>query len=240
MVREVKRVIRSGLRQVADSPALVASAVPTMVLDRELRLCAVNAAFEQVTLQRQDSLVGREVLEAFPDNPADTAGSSRLMSSLEGVLWRRERHHLGFIQYDIADPKQPDVFLPRVWTVVNSPILEDGHAVGVLQQVEDLTSLVLGTGSEFQEGPDPIRHLAAALAGATATLAAMKDENDNLQGAVASNRVIGVAIGLLMSQHQISRNQALEVLRLRSQHSNRKLRDIAEEFVDTGVLPAAP
>ena len=240
MVHEVKRVNRRGLRQVAGSPALVASAVPTMVLDRDLRLGAVNSAFEQVTLQRRDSLVGKEVSHAFPDNPADPGGMTTLISSLERVLRRRERHHLGFIRYDIPDPKQPDVFLPRVWSVVNSPILEDRQPIGVLQQVEDLTSLALGAGTELQEGADPVRHLAAALAGATATLAAMKDENDNLQVAVANNRIVGVAIGLLMSQHQVSQDEAFKVLRLRSQHSNRKLRDIAEEFVDTGVLPAAP
>jgi AmiR/NasT family two-component response regulator len=52
--------------------------------------------------------------------------------------------------------------------------------------------------------------------------------------------VIGVAIGMLMNQHNITRDQALKLLRLLSQASNRKLRDLAEQLADTGALPPVP
>lgn len=60
----------------------------------------------------------------------------------------------------------------------------------------------------------------------------------NLQIALASNRDIGVAIGIVMSRHLISREAAFELLRAASQHSHRKLRDIAGQVADTGELPA--
>ncbi len=62
------------------------------------------------------------------------------------------------------------------------------------------------------------------------------DRARNLQAALESNREIGVAIGVLMHEHRLSRMQAFDVLRAASQDSNRKLADIALEVVDTGTL----
>ena len=58
----------------------------------------------------------------------------------------------------------------------------------------------------------------------------------NLARALASNREIGVAMGVLMAQHKISREQAFDLLRITSQHTNRKLADIAVDVADTGTL----
>ena len=71
------------------------------------------------------------------------------------------------------------------------------------------------------------------------------DRARNLKRALESNREIGVAIGVLMHEHRLSRVQAFDVLRAASQDSNRKLADIAIEVVDTGTLsirgwPAKP
>jgi len=62
------------------------------------------------------------------------------------------------------------------------------------------------------------------------------DRARNLQRALESNREIGMAIGVLMNQHRLSRAQAFDVLRAASQDSNRKLAEIAIEVVDTGTL----
>jgi len=62
------------------------------------------------------------------------------------------------------------------------------------------------------------------------------DRVRNLQRALASNRQIGVAIGVLMHEHRLTQAQAFDVLRAASQDSNRKLADIAIEVVDTGTL----
>ena len=62
------------------------------------------------------------------------------------------------------------------------------------------------------------------------------DRARNLQHALESNREIGMAIGVLMNQHRLSRVQAFDVLRAASQDSNRKLAEIAIEVVDTGTL----
>jgi hypothetical protein len=64
-----------------------------------------------------------------------------------------------------------------------------------------------------------------------------RDHADNLTLALESNREIGVAMGILMQRHRLSRAQAFDVLRVASQDSNRKLGDVATEVADTGILP---
>ncbi len=58
----------------------------------------------------------------------------------------------------------------------------------------------------------------------------------NLLRGLESNREIGVAIGILMQERQITRDAAFDVLRAASQHSNRKLSEVASEVADTGIL----
>ncbi len=58
----------------------------------------------------------------------------------------------------------------------------------------------------------------------------------NLSKGLQSNREIGVAMGILMTQNQFTRTQAFDVLRVASQNTNRRLADIAVEVVDTGSL----
>jgi ANTAR domain len=54
------------------------------------------------------------------------------------------------------------------------------------------------------------------------------------------SREIGTAMGVLMARNQMTQEEAFEALRGASQHLNRKLRDVAAEVVDTGVLPDLP
>lgn len=62
-----------------------------------------------------------------------------------------------------------------------------------------------------------------------------RERADHLRRAQLSNREIGVAMGILMEQHHLTREQAFDVLRAASQDGNRKLVDVAAEVVDTGA-----
>ncbi|HJQ00338.1 MAG TPA: ATP-binding protein [Jatrophihabitans sp.] len=62
----------------------------------------------------------------------------------------------------------------------------------------------------------------------------------NLQKALASNRQIGTALGIVMSRHMVTAEHAFDMLRTASQTNHRKLRDIAEDVILTGQIPAAP
>jgi hypothetical protein len=49
-----------------------------------------------------------------------------------------------------------------------------------------------------------------------------------------------MAIGVLMAHHKITEDEAFTLLRLASQALHRKLRDIAAEVAETGILPDLP
>lgn len=57
-----------------------------------------------------------------------------------------------------------------------------------------------------------------------------------LEKALSTSREIGTAIGILMTSSKLTREQAFGLLRVASQDSNRRLRDVAVEVVDTGTL----
>ena len=60
---------------------------------------------------------------------------------------------------------------------------------------------------------------------------------ESLSAGLQSNRVIGVALGILMERHHLSADEAFAMLRRASSYQNRKLAVIAEDLVTTGHLP---
>lgn len=61
----------------------------------------------------------------------------------------------------------------------------------------------------------------------------------NLEIALESSRVIGMAMGIIMANRLCTADQAFDALRRVSQETNRKLRDVAQEVTETGTLPAS-
>ncbi len=79
--------------------------------------------------------------------------------------------------------------------------------------------------------------MVVATHGALAIVAARANEKAaNLTVALESNREIGVAMGIIMSRHMVTRDQAFDLLRIASQNSNRKMAEIAADVADTGAL----
>lgn len=62
------------------------------------------------------------------------------------------------------------------------------------------------------------------------------DQVANLQQALETSRRIGAAVGILMCRHTITEDEAFQRVRSVSQNTNRKVRDVADEIVLTGVL----
>lgn len=61
-------------------------------------------------------------------------------------------------------------------------------------------------------------------------------EYHNLQGAFGRRAAIEQAKGILMARHSINADRAFDMLREHSQHTGRKLADIAEAVVDSHLL----
>lgn len=72
-------------------------------------------------------------------------------------------------------------------------------------------------------------HMAIAIAAA--------QEISQLKGAIDTRTVIGQATGILMERFDLDAGRAFVVLTRLSSHSNRKLREIAHELVETRQIP---
>jgi hypothetical protein len=59
---------------------------------------------------------------------------------------------------------------------------------------------------------------------------------DQLEQALANSREIGIAMGVLMRSHSITRDAAFDLLRAASQQTHRKLADIARDVAETGTI----
>ena len=81
------------------------------------------------------------------------------------------------------------------------------------------------------------RHAAAVLSNAV-SIADAEATNRNLAEALATRQIIGQAMGIIMARERCSTDRAFEVLRLASQRTNRKVREIAEQIVHSTELEA--
>lgn len=221
--------------------AFSASASPYLIMDRQLRIAAVNAAYERATLQPAEALVGRYVFDAFPDNPDAPHAHSveNLTRSLETVLRRGIQDRMSIQRYDVPSPTRDGQFVFKVWSPVNSPLRDsDGIVTGILHHVEDVTAAV-GRAAAEQALPSPavtVEKLLAALVHQRQLSADLRDQNANLQIALESNRRIGMALGIVMFSHKVTAPAAFDLLRQVSQCSHRKIRDIAEDVIERGCL----
>jgi AmiR/NasT family two-component response regulator len=81
-----------------------------------------------------------------------------------------------------------------------------------------------------------VAELVAALAREQRASSALDIENANLRIALQTNRQIGMAVGIIMSRHKVTEATAFGMLREVSQHTHRKVRDIALDIIEQGYL----
>jgi hypothetical protein len=91
----------------------------------------------------------------------------------------------------------------------------------------------------FDENSEAIAQLLATHGALAVGKAAAQAKARNLLRALESSREIGMAMGIIMTQHKVTRDQAFDLLRMASQHTHRKLAVIAAEVTETGALPGS-
>jgi GAF domain-containing protein len=81
----------------------------------------------------------------------------------------------------------------------------------------------------------------ASLAGLALAAAQSKEQDgmgiEDFRAALSTREMIGQAEGILMEREKISADHAFDILRRASQHLNIKLREVAQNLVDTGESP---
>lgn len=63
-----------------------------------------------------------------------------------------------------------------------------------------------------------------------------RDVAAGLAASLQANREVGVAMGMLMQRHRLTREQAFDLLRLESQETGTSVADVASSVADTGDL----
>ena len=125
---------------------LIFQAMPGMclILDTAFNILAQNEDHARATLSIAKNVVGRNLFEAFPDNPNDSAASgvASVRQSLLRVLKTRQTDAMPIIRYDV----QPALggFQERYWAITNTPVLgEDGFVRWIINRAEDATELAI-------------------------------------------------------------------------------------------------
>jgi transcriptional regulator with GAF, ATPase, and Fis domain len=88
----------------------------------------------------------------------------------------------------------------------------------------------------FDESSQTVAMLLATHGALALTTAHLRNKTDNLERALKTSRMIGMAMGILMANHKLTDEQAFDLLRIASQHSHTKLADIAAKVTETGTL----
>ena len=117
-----------------------------LVLDPAFRIVAVTDAYLDATMTKREDIVGRNIFDAFPDNPDDpeATGVANLRASLERVRDRCEADTMAVQKYDIRrPPEEGGGFEVRYWSPRNSPVLDEYKRVRyIIHRVEDVTEFV--------------------------------------------------------------------------------------------------
>ncbi|MER6398600.1 SpoIIE family protein phosphatase [Kitasatospora sp. NPDC001603] len=172
---------------------------PTMIMTRDLVIAAANTAYLRVAGRGRDELIGRNVFDAFPDNPADpqATGPRALRASLERVLRTGQRDSMALQKYDLEVPDRPGVFEERYWSPVNTPVLDqDGNVTLIIHRVEEVTALVSQL-MAHQPGETPSRKLTheEQMAADLLTRAQeLQDLNEQLRQAHAREREVAMTL----------------------------------------------
>lgn len=111
-----------------------------MLLDRDHRFVAVNAAYEAATMRMREELIGRKLFELFPNEGEE---GRRLKETFDRVFATGETETIAYIPYDIPRPEALGGGVEnRYWTAVHVPIRgDDGEVVFLMQNTVDVTEM---------------------------------------------------------------------------------------------------
>lgn len=113
---------------------------PYVLLDSTLAIVSMNDAYLRVTGSKREKILGRNMFEAFPSDPASD-GHRMLRASLERVIKTGEPDHLPLIRYDLALPDDQG-FQERYWSATHTPVPNRaGEIAYILQHTVDVSEL---------------------------------------------------------------------------------------------------
>ncbi|MBC5773099.1 PAS domain-containing protein [Pontibacter sp. KCTC 32443] len=120
---------------------------PYLILYPDDTICQVSDAYLQATLTKRKSIIGKNLFDVFPDNPAAPGANAvrNLRASLDRVRQTNKPHRMAIQQYDV--PQSAELgggFVVKYWLPLNTPVLdEQGQLQYIIHKVEDVTEKIL-------------------------------------------------------------------------------------------------
>ncbi|MFI5695298.1 ANTAR domain-containing protein [Kribbella sp. NPDC051586] len=140
-------------------------------------------------------------------------------------------HTIVLVRDTTTDDRWPEwagkVLELGVRSVLDVPLTTAAGTVGVL-------GLYSTQPDAFGPDEEAIAHILARHA--SVAVASARHER-NLAQAVDARKLVGQAMGILMERYNLDGDRAFEVLRRYSQDTNTKLRDVAQQLIETRKLP---
>jgi len=115
-----------------------------IIVTPDRTIVAATDSFLASTGKSREGIVGKDILDAFPDNPdnPDAKGTEILRSSIERVVETGKIDILPPVRYDIEN--SDGIFEPRWFQPLNAPAFDgEGKLVYVLHGAEDITAQMI-------------------------------------------------------------------------------------------------
>jgi transcriptional regulator with GAF, ATPase, and Fis domain len=175
---------------------------------------------------------GRLEIAAVTDPVVETIYQWQLETGEGPVITAAREQVLVRVQDAAEDPRWPRwaemVTSLGVRSVLQVPLTVAGRVGGVL-------TLFNNKPDRFSDDDEAVAHILARHA--SIAVATARHE-ENLAQAVDARKLVGQAMGILMERYDLDSDRAFAVLRRYSQDGNVKLRDVAQQLIDTRMLPA--
>lgn len=114
-----------------------------LILDpKTFNILEASDAYLKATLVQRENILGRNVFDVFPDNPANPSatGVNNLKNSLGKVVANKIADKMAVQKYDIRTPSNTKQFEQRYWSPINCPVLnDDRELIYIIHRVEDVT-----------------------------------------------------------------------------------------------------
>jgi GAF domain-containing protein len=197
----------------------------------QFALQALNCSYAGVALTAKGA---QAQVAAVTDPVVADVYNLQLSSSVGPLVTVLQERTTVLIRDTTTDDRWPEwaakVAALGVRSVLDVPLLTGSdvtRTVGAL-------GLYSPTPDAFSEDDEAIAHILARHA-AVAVASARHDET--MTTAVDARKLVGQAMGILMERFDVDSDRAFAILQRYSQDNNIKLRDVAQQLIDTRKLP---
>ena len=164
---------------------------PYLVVNPELVIVEVNQAYLLATGRDRERLLGRRILDAYPN---DTA-SQDLNNSLRHVLASHEPDTMPLQKDDLVPGGRLGEPAERWWSPTNAPVLgPDGTVRWIIHRVEDVTAFVLAGGVGGEPRSPQVSPREALVAGLFDRAQELQRLNNELRRANLHERTVALAL----------------------------------------------